>query len=57
MWQSCYEPFLVIRDLGRLVRPADKALDLYRRWFYYTLSRLEPELAVAEIAKLRAGVR
>jgi hypothetical protein len=39
-WTFTEAPLLVLRELGRLSMPTDRALELYRRRFFFIVSRL-----------------
>jgi hypothetical protein len=56
-WIFSETPLFIIKELGRLAVPKDRAMELYKRRFFYHLSRLEPHIAIVMIPELETSVR
>jgi len=55
-WRYSEAHFLVFKDLGNLYCPPDVSADLYKRFFFYMMSRLATSEAVTAMKQLESQV-
>jgi hypothetical protein len=53
-WAFTESPLLILKELGRLSMPTDRALDIYKRRFFATLVNLDVDAAITETTHLSA---
>jgi hypothetical protein len=56
-WSFAESPLLIVKEMGRLSTPTDRALDLYKRRLFYIVSRLDVDSAVQEMSDFDATVK
>lgn len=56
-WVFTETPLFVIKDIGRLTLPTDRAMDVYKRRFFWTITQLDPDVAVTLVDQLELMVK
>ncbi|KAF2749653.1 hypothetical protein M011DRAFT_475007 [Sporormia fimetaria CBS 119925] len=48
-WHFAETPLFCFRELGRVSIPTERAMDVYKRWFFYNVTRLPAHQALAHL--------
>jgi hypothetical protein len=56
-WIFTETPLFILKDMGRLTWPIDRAMDVYKRRFFHTISQLDPNVAITMMDQLDLMVK